>query len=158
MTYRAWVAVLFNICVATAYPADAQDKRALVQKLIEVTELSNQIKVGAQTAAAPIMDQMRGDAGALVRHGKSPTIDNSRGAAAAWALAAAHAAPRIMDEGAQTRLLVAGGFVYMVNSWLMRDSLHWGLGRIAPRCLGSPQAPRMKGGPVLHLEHTRRGV
>src|ERR1700726_2001051 len=46
----------------------------------------------------------------------------------------------------------------MVNSWLMRDSLHWGLGRIAPRCLGSPQAPRMKGGPVLHLEHTRRGV
>jgi hypothetical protein len=53
---------------------------------------------------------------------------------------------------------VAGGFLYMVNSWLMRDSLHWGLGRIAPRCLGSPQAPRMKGGPVLHLEHTRRGV
>jgi hypothetical protein len=36
---------------------------------------------------------------------------------------------------------VAGGFVYMVNSWLMRDSLHWGLGRIAPRCLGSPPSP-----------------
>ena len=53
---------------------------------------------------------------------------------------------------------MAGGFLYMVNSWLMRDSLHWGLGRIAPRCLGSPQAPRMKGGPVLYLEHTRRGV
>ena len=29
-------------------------------------------------------------------NGKSPTIDNGRGAAAAWALAAAHAAPRIM--------------------------------------------------------------
>ena len=42
-------------------------------------------------------------------NGKSPTIDNGRGAAAAWALAAAHAAPRIMDEGAQTRLLVPGG-------------------------------------------------
>jgi hypothetical protein len=40
----------------------------------------------------------------------------------------------------------------------IRDSLRWGLGRIARRCLGSPQAPRMKGGPVLHLEHTRRGV
>ena len=34
----------------------------------------------------------------------------------------------------------------------------WGLGRIAPRCLGSTQAPRMKGGPVLHFEQTRRGV
>jgi hypothetical protein len=36
--------------------------------------------------------------------------------------------------------------------------LSWGLGRIAPRCLGSPQAPRMKGGPVLHFEQTRLGV
>src|SRR6266404_9963165 len=46
--------------------------------------------------------EMTGDAGALARHRKSPTIDNGRGAAAAWALAAAHAAPPIMDEGAQT--------------------------------------------------------
>jgi hypothetical protein len=46
----------------------------------------------------------------------------------------------------------------MVNGWLMRDSLRWGLGRIAPRCMGSPQAPRMKGGPVPHLAYTRRGV
>ena len=60
MTYRAWVAVLFNICVATAYPADAQDKHALVQKLIEVTELSNQIKVGAQTAATPVNQHRSG--------------------------------------------------------------------------------------------------
>ena len=46
---------------------------------------------------------------------------------------------------------MAGGFLCVVNSCLMRDNLHWGLGRIAPRCLGSPQAPRMKGGPVLIL-------
>ena len=46
----------------------------------------------------------------------------------------------------------------MVNGWLTRDSLFGAWGRIAPRRLGSPQAPRMKGGPVLHLEHTRRGV
>jgi hypothetical protein len=45
-----------GICFSTAYPANGQDKHALVQKLIEVTELSNQIKVGAQTAATPIMD------------------------------------------------------------------------------------------------------
>src|SRR3954449_3361479 len=56
------------------------------------------------------------------------------------------------------KIACSRGFVYMVNSWLMRDSLHWGLGRIAPRCLGSPPSPRMKGGPVLHLEHTRRGA
>ena len=46
----------------------------------------------------------------------------------------------------------------MVNGWLTRDSLFGAWGGLRPGRLGSPQAPRMKGGPVLHLEHTRRGV
>jgi hypothetical protein len=48
---------------------------------------------------------MRGSAGALLDTGKDPTIAYGRGAAAAQALAAARAAPRTMDDRAQTRLL-----------------------------------------------------
>jgi len=48
---------------------------------------------------------MKGGAGALLAPGTNPTIAYGRNAAAAWALAAARAAPRIIDDGAQTRLL-----------------------------------------------------
>jgi len=41
----------------------------------------------------------------LLAPGTNPTIAYGRNAAAAWALAAARAAPRIIDDGAQTRLL-----------------------------------------------------
>jgi hypothetical protein len=37
---------------------NAQDKHALVQKLFEVSEVSNQIKAGALTATEPIMDHI----------------------------------------------------------------------------------------------------
>ena len=46
----------------------------------------------------------------------------------------------------------------MVNSWLTRDSLFGAWGGLRLGAWDPPQAPRMKGGPVLHLEHTRRGV
>jgi hypothetical protein len=102
--------------------------------------------------------QMTGNAGALLDTGKSPMIACGRGAAAARALAPAQATPHTMHYGAQTRLLVAGGFVYVVNSWLMRDSYIGAWGGLRLGAWDPPQAPRMKGGPVLHLEHTRRGV
>jgi hypothetical protein len=38
---------------------NAQDKHALVQKLFEVSDVSNQIKAGALAATAPIMDHIR---------------------------------------------------------------------------------------------------
>jgi hypothetical protein len=38
---------------------NAQDKHALVQKLFEVSDVSNQIKAGALAATAPIMDYIR---------------------------------------------------------------------------------------------------
>jgi hypothetical protein len=38
---------------------NAQDKHALVQKLFEVSDVSNQIKAGALHATAPIMDHIR---------------------------------------------------------------------------------------------------
>ena len=48
---------------------------------------------------------MKGSAGALLGTGENPTIAYGRGAAAARTLAAARAAPRTMDDGAETRLL-----------------------------------------------------
>ena len=38
---------------------NAQDKHALVQNLFEVSDVSNQIKAGALTATAPIMDHIK---------------------------------------------------------------------------------------------------
>jgi hypothetical protein len=54
--------------------------------------------------------------------------------------------------------LLSREFVYMVNGWLTRDSLFGAWGGLRLGAWDPPQAPRMKGGPVLHLEHTRRGV
>ena len=51
------------------------------------------------------------------------------------------------------KIACSRGFVYMVNSWLMRDSLHWGLGRIAPRCLGSPPSPSDERWPTVGHHH-----
>jgi hypothetical protein len=48
---------------------------------------------------------MKGSAGALLDTGENPTIAYGRGAAAARTLAAARAAPRTMDDSAETRLL-----------------------------------------------------
>ena len=47
---------------------------------------------------------MKDSAGALLDPGKAPSIAYGRDAAAARTLASARAAPRIMDDGAQTRL------------------------------------------------------
>jgi hypothetical protein len=67
--------------------------------------------------------------------------------------AAAHAAPRIMilKWTKADKIACSRGFVYMVNSWLMRDSLHWGLGRIAPPCLGSPPSPSDERWPLCSI-------
>jgi hypothetical protein len=41
------------------HAGNAQDKHALVQKLLEVSDVSNQIKAGALAATAPIMDHIK---------------------------------------------------------------------------------------------------
>ncbi len=60
MIYRNSLFVLLTmICLFCTHPAGAQDKRALVQKLIEVTDMAGQIKSGAHTATAPLMEQIK---------------------------------------------------------------------------------------------------
>ena len=56
--------ILLPLLITTAFlwsvhAGHAQDKHALVEKLFEVSEVSNQIESGALTASAPIMDHIR---------------------------------------------------------------------------------------------------
>src|ERR1700737_5017581 len=51
------VLTIFSLCCA--YPTEAQDKRVLVQKLIEVTDTTSLMKNAAQTAAAAIMNTIK---------------------------------------------------------------------------------------------------
>jgi uncharacterized protein len=51
--------LIATIVLWSTLAGNAQDKHALVQKLFEVSEVSNQIKAGALTATEPIMDHIR---------------------------------------------------------------------------------------------------
>src|SRR5215510_14642881 len=60
MTYRTLaVAVLTIFCLSGADRAYSQEKQALIKKLVEVTDMTGQIKAGAQSATAPIMEQIK---------------------------------------------------------------------------------------------------
>ena len=52
-------ALLTVFFLGSAPSTNAQDKHALIQQLMEVTNMSGQITTGAQTAATPIMDQIK---------------------------------------------------------------------------------------------------
>jgi uncharacterized protein len=51
--------LITTIVLWSPLAGNAQDKHALVQKLFEVADVSNQIKAGASAATAPIMDHIR---------------------------------------------------------------------------------------------------
>jgi hypothetical protein len=51
--------LITTIVLWSPLAGNAQDKHALVQKLFEVADVSNQIKAGALAATAPIMDHIR---------------------------------------------------------------------------------------------------
>jgi hypothetical protein len=55
-------------------------------------------------------------------------------------------------------LLVAGGSCIWLTAGSCETAYIGAWGGLRLGAWDPPQAPRMKGGPVLHLEHTRRGV
>lgn len=57
--HRLLPLLIMTIVFCTPLAANAQDKHALVQKLFEVSDVSNQIKAGALAATSPIMDHIR---------------------------------------------------------------------------------------------------
>ena len=59
MDHRSPVLGLIVVCLCTATPAAAQDKRALIEKLMVVSNISGQLQSGAQGATAQIMAQIK---------------------------------------------------------------------------------------------------
>ena len=59
MDHRSPVLGLIVVCLCTATPAAAQDKRALIEKLMVVSNISGQLQSGAQGATAQIMTQIK---------------------------------------------------------------------------------------------------
>jgi len=57
--HRLLTLLIATIVLCSPLVGNAQDKHALVQKLFEVSEVSNQIKEGALAATPPIMDHIR---------------------------------------------------------------------------------------------------
>ena len=57
--HRLITLLIATIVLCSPLVGNAQDKHALVQKLLEVSDVSNQIKAGALAATAPIMDHIR---------------------------------------------------------------------------------------------------
>jgi hypothetical protein len=57
--HRLLTLLIATIVLCSPLVGNAQDKHALVQKLLEVSDVSNQIKAGALAATAPIMDHIR---------------------------------------------------------------------------------------------------
>ena len=59
MDHRSTVLGLMALCLCTATPATAQDKRALIEKLMEVQNISGQIQSATQSAVAQMMTQIK---------------------------------------------------------------------------------------------------
>jgi hypothetical protein len=59
MDQRSPILGLIVVCLFTATPAAAQDKRALIEKLMEVSNISGQIQSWAQGGTAQIMTQIK---------------------------------------------------------------------------------------------------
>jgi hypothetical protein len=57
--HRLLPLLIATIVLWSPLVGNAQDKHALVQKLLEVSDVSNQIKAGALAATPPIMDHIR---------------------------------------------------------------------------------------------------
>jgi hypothetical protein len=57
--HRLLPLLIATIVLWSPLAGNAQDKHALVQKLLEVSDVSNQIKAGALAATAPIMDHIK---------------------------------------------------------------------------------------------------
>jgi hypothetical protein len=57
--HRLLSLLIANIVLWSPLAGNAQDKHALVQELLEVSDVSNQIKAGALAATPPIMDHIR---------------------------------------------------------------------------------------------------
>ena len=57
--HRLLPLLIATIALCSPLAGNARDKHALVQKLLEVSDVSNQIKAGALAATAPIMDHIR---------------------------------------------------------------------------------------------------
>jgi hypothetical protein len=59
MDHRGPILGLIVLCLCTATPTVAQDKRALIEKLMEVSNISGQIQSGTQGVTAQIMTQIK---------------------------------------------------------------------------------------------------
>ena len=59
MDHRSPILGLIVLCLCTATPAAAQDKRALIEKPMEVSNISGQLQSGTQGATAQIMTQIK---------------------------------------------------------------------------------------------------
>jgi uncharacterized protein len=59
MDHRSPILGLIVLCLCTAAPAVAQDKRALIEKLMEVSNISGQLQSGVQSVTVQIMTQIK---------------------------------------------------------------------------------------------------
>src|SRR5215469_13005295 len=57
--HRLLTLLIATIVLCSPLVGNAQDKHSLVQKLFEISDVSNQIKAGALAATAPIMDHIK---------------------------------------------------------------------------------------------------
>jgi hypothetical protein len=59
MDHRSPVLGFIVLCLCTTAPAAAQDKRALIEKIMEVSNISGQLQSGTQAATAQIMKHIK---------------------------------------------------------------------------------------------------
>ena len=59
MGHRSSILALIVLCLCTATPAAAQDKRALIENLMEVSNISGQLQSWTEGGTAQIMTQIK---------------------------------------------------------------------------------------------------
>jgi hypothetical protein len=103
MDHRSPILGLIVLCLCTATPAAAQDKRALIEKLMEVSNISGQLQSGTQGATAQIMTQIKQ---------KNPTIPDD---------VSTYIQEKIADQFSNIVSTAANQLIYQVGSETFSD-------------------------------------
>ena len=103
MDHRSPIFGLILLCLCTATPTAAQDKRALIEKLMEVENISGQLQSGTQSATAQIMTQIMQ---------KNPTIPDD---------VAAYVQEKIEGQFSNTLSTTVNQLMYQIGSETFSD-------------------------------------
>ena len=98
MDYRSPILGVIVLFLCTATPAAAQDKRALIETLMEVSNISGQLQSGTQVATAQMMAQIKK---------KNPTIPDD---------ISAYVQGKIEDQLSKTLSIVVNQLGYQIYS------------------------------------------